>query len=1576
MPPVIRPPLPVDALSANARIVDASFLESVVVTTSGAGGNNNNNNKKVSSNKETVRRLAKIVQVLQTDDSIDPARTDEWPGLSSLANLLVSSNNSSSSKQQQQQPLLFLASPHKEVRLYSVLCCLELLGIFAPDLPGHWTTCQLLTIFTQTLQQVSNLSHCYTVTDRHYVQYTRILDLLAEVKIGIILVELVVDSSSMNHHAQISNNSSNKSKNNKRRIQNDDIEDSDDDENDDANSNDDNDDDENNDNDDISSSTPLEVLAEFFQTLLGCVRREHPGQIRDQVVNALAACLEEFDCSARLDTSSSSSHLHADTSFHSGGGGSPTSINIPIRIIDEILLCLGAGPTVTVNVMTAVPAPPLPPPPPEEESSSKKKRKKQQTAAPPAAAAPAPPPKAQLRTKLEPNPQYLVAAALLQKTANKTATPIAALLNTLLNSSDHHSMTAADQAMADVSRVSSIVSDPEMAFSDSHDDVWSIIAQVHRVAPAVLTTVIGTVGSALASPEFHRRYASVQLLGQLFARKKPSSSSSSMVIEYRSIFMQWLGRQSDIDVHVRKTLVSALLPILTEISSSRGVFGGTNNNIDNKNTSLHKAVQCLQQLVCTDPDVQVRLQGIQEICEYAHKKGTTALSNTTTTSTSISVWLAPLLRSVGSRLSAKNKSERKDAVTGLTRVYWKQYMMEHVLRDVAVIQTVDDDDDDDDERKIVSPESLDVVLRVLNEKCHLHRQRAARRPARQSSILLLPTTTPASKKKRQRLSQGNNNDNGDSNDDAADHHGFFDEDDGDDAEDALYAWIPKSLFSAVSYSDQMDTEMRSRIVQLVDEVLLGSDQFQHKTLTPLARAVGLTVILHALRKDEEENLLLGSNAAAGAAPSVGSTLSSGNNHSIRSAPFLWMLRLMEQRAALQKLLTAYIEARAKVREHKQGTEDALAADAKAMEILMGVAQMTAPVVGQGISQQSQVLQAFHEARDKHIFRILATIAQANHSHAARARALEELPKRTHPLGDAVSTWVKNLVRRCAMGYFMNAEIVHYSVLLARESFLENDISACATLLVSTKTAATIFPALGGTEKTFHALTDLFSACRAASDPKTKKEIKEAGIITALSSILSLAAPLPSANARGVTVQHDDSLTNDNFQAQLFQLCTRDGTPEQARNAVYTLARTVSSSGGGASQRAHQDMMSDLLKALTCPTRLTLLRGGQDAAIISLLSALSAYSDCQPQAAGADRMKKATRFALATILLGRGDDDDEDDDESEGEDVTKAGPRKKNAKSASKQKHTSPNASSSLLDDEDLSIACRRLCAAINFLVCHVRASILHGRFNGSGTQDPFSCIPRDHAKQIFDLLTQMLRDKGLPPSNRDRRLCKSRQDRAALRQCSAIHLFRLCDSRLKLENTLLSMKQWHQFSTSLLDEEKVVRRAVLEEFSFFLKGSGVYGGTAASSPALRFVAFLAFCTDGDHGHDRDPANGFAANVGKSLATVHSAALECVVKLREACDATYTKCRLMGPQAEKRFESYFKMLLMPEYMVYVFALFCTWKYLVFLLAHVSPNSVIRVEIQSFRLSPPLSSKGDDHCSSTNCICRCRRGVGFR
>jgi hypothetical protein len=182
----------------------------------------------------------------------------------------------------------------------------------------------------------------------------------------------------------------------------------------------------------------------------------------------------------------------------------------------------------------------------------------------------------------------------------------------------------------------------------------------------------------------------------------------------------------------------------------------------------------------------------------------------------------------------------------------------------------------------------------------------------------------------------------------------------------------------------------------------------------------------------------------------------------------------------------------------------LAADAKAMGILEIVASLTAPVSGSG--SKTDVLKAFHGARDKHIFRILGTITNPAHSTSARGRALDELPKRTKTLGDPVSNWVKNLVRRCAMGDFLNVEVVNHCVLIAQECFFENDVPACGALLACIKIASSTFPALCGTKKTFTNLTELFSECRTVASSEIKKEVQESGIVTCLSSTLSAAAP--------------------------------------------------------------------------------------------------------------------------------------------------------------------------------------------------------------------------------------------------------------------------------------------------------------------------------------------------------------------------------------------------------------------------------------------------------------------------------------
>ena len=94
-------------------------------------------------------------------------------------------------------------------------------------------------------------------------------------------------------------------------------------------------------------------------------------------------------------------------------------------------------------------------------------------------------------------------------------------------------------------------------------------------------------------------------------------------------------------------------------------------------------------------------------------------------------------------------------------------------------------------------------------------------------------------------------------------------------------------------------------------------------------------------------------------------------------------------------------------------------------------------------------------------------------------------------------WAKVLVRRCAMGDFLNSEIVHHSLLLAQECCDEGDLEGCRKLLVGVEIAADSFPELCSRDKTFELLVDLFVGC------KSKKE--ESGLVTTLSIIISKCA---------------------------------------------------------------------------------------------------------------------------------------------------------------------------------------------------------------------------------------------------------------------------------------------------------------------------------------------------------------------------------------------------------------------------------------------------------------------------------------
>ena len=420
------------------------------------------------------------------------------------------------------------------------------------------------------------------------------------------------------------------------------------------------------------------------------------------------------------------------------------------------------------------------------------------------------------------------------------------------------------------------------------------------------------------------------------------------------------------------------------------------------------------------------------------------------------------------------------------------------------------------------------------------------------------------------------------------------------------------------------------------------------------------------------------------------------------------------------------------------------------------------------------LKALHRARDEHIFRLLRSLATPLQTKSARQRAAQELPKRCQFLEN---DWMKQLVRRCGMGDFLNDDTVQASATLAQQCLEHGQVAACAAFLVVVKVAAHVFPELCGQPATFTVLRQLFSTCRSAVAGGLKKQVNEWRLVTSISGILSQAA---ACRPDGDSDQDDDDSPESPgaFRTDLLRLCTGDGTPTQARHAVYTLSRLESSDATASSPSANP--MSILVNKVASPLRLSATNEKH----ISLLSALTALADCAPNLlASQTRGKKALVYALEDILMGRRGDENESSDD---EDAKPKSNRERKSPSK-KNRHATPKAHN-VLEDKSLSTPCRRLCAAIAFLTSHIRATYLHHRPSSPEAQEALS---KEQVMQVFQLLVQILRDNGLPPNDRDRKKCDTRQERAALRQVAGIHLLRLCDSRLGLEKLCLSTAMWY-----------------------------------------------------------------------------------------------------------------------------------------------------------------------------------------
>ena len=563
---------------------------------------------------------------------------------------------------------------------------------YAPEAPYDDT--EVLKIFSQLIRQLANLAHCTSPSQANYQHYHHLLELLSEVKIGIILVELT---------KTLDNDSS------------------------------------------PSRDEALEMLADLIRTLLQCVHVDHPTDVHNHAVTAVSAIMDEFEGI------------------------------LPIPIMDEILMSISAGPVVMVTNPAAV------------EAAAKRANKKG---------------RAQDTEKMPPmqiqqtNPSYMVAASIVRQSVDRISTPIANFLNGLLNG---------DPATLEQTNISSEEAAAEGHFADKQStNVWTIIYELHKIAPQILTTVIGTVTNSLQSPNLERRLRVTKLLGRLFF-----ATTSNIGVQFSPCYREWIRRSTDIEPKVRLAMVKYLVTILA--------------NKGREEVLAKEASDALVKMMESDPSLEVRLAAIHQVCDLAYRE------RDKRTNAAVP---ARLLQAVGNRVCAKNKTERRDALTGLAQIYYKYYVMEK-------LKQVESGGDDCDIQIIVD------VLRGAND------------------------ASPSGSAKKRRF--------------AGESFGL----------DEKYKWIPRKVFESACFSDASDPEMRNRVVQVVDDVLLGSKK---DSLTPTSRAVGLALIIGSLRDDNDDP-----------------------HGPITSNSYKWMCNLFTQRANLQRALGNYLDARSKLKTIDQGT---------------------------------------------------------------------------------------------------------------------------------------------------------------------------------------------------------------------------------------------------------------------------------------------------------------------------------------------------------------------------------------------------------------------------------------------------------------------------------------------------------------------------------------------------------------------------------------------------------------------------------------------------------------------------------
>jgi uncharacterized protein (UPF0297 family) len=686
-------------------------------------------------------------------------------------------------------------------------------------------------------RQLANLANI-TESDPAFPHYTHILEVLAHVRIGCILVDLVNQQSDQSLG----------------------------------------------DNDDLgietknSSMSAMDALVDLLSTLLHSVRREHPPEILSLVPQAVSACLCDY---------------------HPAQGGIP----FPIPILDVILKCIGQGPTQFIIVPAASNSH-------SESSAEKNKKERGKKAIQPTGT---------IQQVEVPNPTYQVATQVVRSLLNRIAEPISQLLNGLLNGEPFYTDQSSIRCLLAVNNAdsentelldsakknknaskivacstSAVTSKFQMDWNNSeNNEVYTIAYEFHRVAPQILATVVGTIVHGLHSTSTIQRYGVTQFFGQLFA-----VHNSKYASDYASCFREWLNRKNDIVPSIRLCVVRLCMSILRATTFTNATPNSTNDGaLALEVESDHQirydiafaVTETLSTLLSADLLLDVRSEAMHLVCDWIYQS---PHANNTSSHSKENGLILMLLQAVASRVSSKQKQERRDAVTGLSHIYCKHYIQSNLQPVIAACNASDKTDDEDgdntDEIVMISVQALHEICDNVDDSAFIHRSKGRSNSSKRRS-------------------------------DKYDNDEEYRSDISSNASmKDLFRWIPSKVLECVCFTDSVDSEMRSRIVQIIDEFLLKLTSSNDKNSTHskekckdlnTARAIAWTTLLDSIVGEPDGENLTTINILQ---------MTNKNYHRYTSTAFKFLQQLLSQRAALQIAASRYIDARAQIRKFDAG----------------------------------------------------------------------------------------------------------------------------------------------------------------------------------------------------------------------------------------------------------------------------------------------------------------------------------------------------------------------------------------------------------------------------------------------------------------------------------------------------------------------------------------------------------------------------------------------------------------------------------------------------------------------------------